>query len=235
MEISSLKVLAVVPAYNEEKNIVSAITDLQENASFADYLVVNDGSSDGTEKICREHCYNHVTHSVNLGLAAAVQTGMLYALEHNYDYVVQFDADGQHSASFILDMVKLASENDDEIVLGSRFKDKRKPWSPRMIGSSLISFMIRITTGFKMSDPTSGMRLFGKRAIRLFANEMNFSPEPDTIAHLVRNGFNIEEIQVDMRDRVAGESYLNITRSVSYMMRVFISIMLVQWFRRKVK
>lgn len=228
------KVLAVIPAYNEEENLESAVSDLVDNASFADFVVINDGSRDSTEAICRAKGYNYVSHSVNLGLAAAVQTGMLYALEHDYDFVVQFDADGQHSASYIKIMVQEALDTKSDIVIGSRFRDKKKPFSARMIGSTLITFMIRLTTGFKLSDPTSGMRLFGKRAIGLFANEMNFSPEPDTIAHLIRNGFVVTEIQVDMRDRVAGESYLNISRSVSYMMRIFVSIMLVQWFRKKV-
>lgn len=94
MFIRNKKVLAVVPAYNEEGNIVSAVADLQENAPFADYVIINDGSTDGTSRICCERSYNVVSHAVNLGLAAAVQTGMLYALRNGYDYVVQFDADG---------------------------------------------------------------------------------------------------------------------------------------------
>lgn len=234
MTVRNKKVLAVVPAYNEEGNIVSAVADLQENAPFADYVIIDDGSIDGTARICRERGYNVVSHAVNLGLAAAVQTGMLYALRNGYDYVVQFDADGQHSAAYIRDMVELADSNGCDIVIGSRFQDEKKPVSARMAGSLLITFMIRLTTGFKLNDPTSGMRLFGKRAIQLFATELNFSPEPDTIAHLIRNGFSVCETQVDMRDRLTGESYLNISRSVSYMMRVFVSIMLVQWFRKKV-
>lgn len=234
MPACSHTVLAVIPAYNEEDNIVAAVTDLKSNASFVDYVIVNDGSSDSTEHICEEHGYNVVSHAVNLGLAAAVQTGMLYALRNGYDYVVQFDADGQHSAAYIKDMVDVAQIADADIVVGSRFRDKKKPVSARMAGSLLITGMIRLTTGFKLTDPTSGMRLFGKRAIKLFATEVNFSPEPDTIAHLIRNGFTVRETQVDMRDRIAGESYLNISRSVSYMMRVFVSIMLVQWFRKKV-
>lgn len=232
--INPHRVLAVVPAYNEEGNIVAAINDLRENAPFVDYVVIDDGSHDETSHICRKHAYNVVTHAVNLGLAAAVQTGMLYALEHDYDYVVQFDADGQHSAAYIQEMVHDAETKDLDVVIGSRFQSKKKPVSARMAGSLLITFMIRLTTGFKLSDPTSGMRLFGKRSIELFATEMNFSPEPDTIAHLIRNGFKVGEMQVDMRDRTAGESYLSISRSVSYMMRVFFSIMLVQWFRKKV-
>lgn len=234
MPACSHTVLAIIPAYNEEDNIVAAVTDLQSNASFVDYVIVNDGSSDSTERICEEHGYNVVSHAVNLGLAAAVQTGMLYALRNGYDYVVQFDADGQHSAAYIMEMVELAKAEGADIVIGSRFREKKKPVSARMAGSLLITGMIRLTTGFNLTDPTSGMRLFGKRAIRLFATEVNFSPEPDTIAHLIRNGFTVREMQVYMRDRIAGESYLSITRSVSYMMRVSFSIMLVQWFRKKV-
>lgn len=102
-----------------------------------------------------------------------------------------------------------------------------------MIGSSLITLMIRLTTGKKITDPTSGMRLFNSSMIELFADELDYGPEPDTLALIMRRGAKVEEVQVEMRDRVAGESYLNLTKSISYMLRMSISILFVQWFRRK--
>lgn len=230
------KVLAIVPAYNEQDNIASTIEDLLANAPGVDYVVINDGSKDKTLEICKEHNYNIVSLPVNLGLAGAFQTGMRYALENRYDYAVQFDADGQHSAAYIWPMVEFAESDNLDIVLGSRFKTKKKSKTdPRMIGSILITRMILYTTRARISDPTSGMRLFNKRMIPMFANELDFSPEPDTIAHVARSGAKIGEIQVDMRERTAGESYLNLSRSISYMLRVCVSILFVQWFRKKAK
>ena len=231
--IGSARVIAVVPAYNERDNIVSTIEDLQNNAPDVDYVIVNDGSKDDTLAICHEHGYNVINLPVNLGLAGAFQTGMRYAYEHGYDYAIQFDADGQHSAAYIHEMVKVAQRDGANIVVGSRFATQKKPVSARMAGSVLISAMILLTTHKRIQDPTSGMRLFDKTMIPLFANEMDFGPEPDTISLLMRWGYKVEETQVEMRERTAGESYLNFTKSVTYMLRMSISILLVQWFRRK--
>ena len=228
-----LKVLAIVPAFNEEENIVSTVEDLLSNAPGVDHVVINDGSSDRTEAICLEHGFNVITLPVNLGLAGGFQTGMKYAFAHGYDYAVQFDADGQHSAAYVWPMVNQVEADGSDIVIGSRFCAQKKPISARMIGSALITAMIRLTTGQKVQDPTSGMRLFDRDMIRRFALNYDYSPEPDTIALCIRNGAKVSEMQVEMRDRTAGESYLNFTKSVAYMLRVCISIMFVQWFRKK--
>ena len=231
--IGNRRVIAVVPAYNERDNILSTIEDLRSNAPGVDYVIVNDGSKDDTLSICREHGYNVIDLPVNLGLAGAFQTGMRYAYEHGYDYAIQFDADGQHSAAYIYEMIRVAEAKDANIVIGSRFATQKKPLSARMAGSVLISAMILLTTRKRIQDPTSGMRLFDRQMIPLFANEMDFGPEPDTISLLMRWGYKVEETQVEMRERTAGESYLNFTKSITYMLRMSISILLVQWFRRK--
>ena len=231
--IGNRRVIAVVPAYNERDNIVSTIEDLRFNAPGVDYVIVNDGSKDDTLSICREHGYNVIDLPVNLGLAGAFQTGMRYAYKHGYDYAIQFDADGQHSAAYIYEMIRVAETQDANIVIGSRFATQKKPLSARMAGSVLISAMILLTTRQRIQDPTSGMRLFDRKMIPLFANEMDFGPEPDTISLLMRWGYKVEETQVEMRERIAGESYLNFTKSITYMLRMSISILLVQWFRRK--
>lgn len=231
--IGNRRVVAVVPAYNERDNIVSTIEDLRSNAPGVDYVIVNDGSKDDTLSICREHGYNVINLPVNLGLAGAFQTGMRYAYEQDYDYAIQFDADGQHSAAYIYEMIRVAEAKDANIVIGSRFATQKKPLSARMAGSMLISAMILLTTRKRIQDPTSGMRLFDRQMIPLFANEMDFGPEPDTISLLMRWGYKVEETQVEMRERTAGESYLNFTKSITYMLRMSISILLVQWFRRK--
>ena len=169
--LGNRRVIAVVPAYNEQDNIVSTIEDLQNNAPGVDYVIVNDGSKDSTLCICRKRGYNVIDLPVNLGLAGAFQTGMRYAYQHGYDYAVQFDADGQHSAAYIAEMVHVAEEKSANIVIGSRFATQKKPVSARMAGSVLISAMMLLTTRRRIQDPTSGMRLFDCAMIPLFAEE----------------------------------------------------------------
>lgn len=227
------KALAIIPAYNEEDNIVSTVNDLHDNAPFVDYVIVNDGSKDNTESICAEEGFNYISLPVNLGLAGAFQTGMKYALANKYDYAVQFDADGQHSAACIKDLLIKAEQTGSDIVIGSRFVTEKKPLTTRMAGSMLISAMLRLTSGRKISDPTSGMRLFSKSMIPLFAKKFDYGPEPDTLSLVMRGGASVSEVQVSMRERTAGESYLSPTKSIAYMLRMSLSILFVQWFREK--
>ena len=233
----------VIPCYNEQEVLpitapmfLQKINDLAAAGKISPesrVLFVNDGSKDSTAAICRERGYHLISLPVNLGLAGAFQTGMKYAYAHGYDYAIQFDADGQHSAAYIDDMVEVAEETGANVVVGSRFADCKKPFSARMAGSALITAMTFVTTRKRIEDPTSGMRLFDSKMIPLFANELDFGPEPDTISLLMRHGYKVEEMQVEMRERTAGESYLNFTKSVSYMLRISLSILIVQWFRRR--
>ncbi|HIY83260.1 glycosyltransferase family 2 protein [Rubneribacter sp.] len=226
-----MRTLAIIPAYNEEESIVATVDELIARAPGIDYVVVNDGSSDSTRAVCAEHGFNMIDLPVNLGLTAGFQTGMKYALRRGYDCAIQFDADGQHDPSYIAPMVENMVSTGADIVIGSRFLTEKKHLSARMTGSALIQFMVRLTTGRKLSDPTSGMRLYGKGMIERFARESDFGPEPDTVAYLIRQGAKVSEVQVSMRDRTAGESYLSFTKSISYMLRTCISILFVQWFR----
>ncbi len=225
------KVLAIVPAYNEEGSLSSTITELASVASDVDYVIVNDGSKDGTLALCQSRGYNYVSHPTNLGLTAGIQTGMKYALRHGYKMAIQFDADGQHDPAYIAGLVSKMEQSGADIVIGSRFVSEEKPNSLRMFGSNLISNMIKLTSGQRIMDPTSGMRLYGARAIELFATQDWTTPEPDTLACLIRMGYGVEEVQVSMRERQAGESYLNLSRSVSYMANTCMSILFSQWFR----
>lgn len=227
--------IAIVPAYNEQDSIVSTIDDLVRNAPEIDYIIINDGSKDKTAEVCEQHKYNLISLPINLGLSGAFQTGMKYAWEKGYEYAVQFDADGQHSAAYISKMLEKAQQEHADIVIGSRFCSQKKPLSARMVGSLFITIMLKLTTGKKIQDPTSGMRLFDRQIIHCFAAEPEFGPEPDTLAVLMRNGATVSEVQVEMRDRIAGESYLNFTKSISYMLQMSFSILFVQWFRRKIK
>ena len=226
-----MKTLAIIPAYNEEASLVQTVSELAEQAPEIDYVIVNDGSSDGTRQICIDNGYPFLDLPVNVGLSAGFQTGMKYALRNGYDRAVQFDADGQHMPAYLAAMGEEMDRSDCDIVIGSRFVNEKKRASARMAGSTLIKAMIKLTTGQVIHDPTSGMRMFNRAMIDRFARERDFGPEPDTLAYLMRQGASVREVQVEMRDRTAGESYLNFTKSISYMLRTSISILFVQWFR----
>ncbi|MDD4797447.1 MAG: glycosyltransferase family 2 protein [Eubacteriales bacterium] len=229
-----MKVLIIIPAYNEAASIERVVDELIEQYPQYDYVVINDGSRDDTAAICRRNGYNLLDLPMNLGLAGAFQTGIRYAYERGYDAAVQFDGDGQHNARYIQAMTAALREKRADIVIASRFKEKKKPFSARMLGNTMIQFAIRATTGVRISDPTSGMRLFNRRILRLFSSNMNFGPEPDTIAYLLRCGSRVEEVQAEMNERTAGESYLSPLRSIVYMTNMFFSIILIQFAREKV-
>ena len=226
------KLLIVIPAYNEEGSIERVVDDLIQNYPQYDYVVVNDGSRDRTAAICRSRGYRLIDLPVNLGLAGAFQTGLRYAAEHGYDCAMQLDADGQHLPRYIAPMLEELEAGAD-IVIGSRFITVLKPRTLRMVGSYLISWAIRLTTGQPICDPTSGMRMFNRRLLEEFAQNLNYGPEPDTISYLIKNGAVVKEVQVEMAERTAGESYLNFARSVQYIVKMGLSILLIQWFRKR--
>ena len=225
-------ILLIIPSYNEEKNIETVVGELVEKFPQLDYLVVNDGSADRTGQICRERGYHMLDLPVNLGLAGCFQAGMKYAYKKGYRYAIQFDGDGQHRPEFIDAMRKKMDEGYD-IVIGSRFVDSPKDFSPRMVGSRLIAGAIRLTTGVRIADPTSGMRMFNREMIQEFALRLNYGPEPDTISFLVKQGARVAEVPVKIAERLAGESYLKPLVAAKYMVRMLISILFIQNFRKR--
>ena len=224
--------LIVIPAYNEEENIERVVDNLIRNYPEFDYVVVNDGSKDRTAQICREKGYNLLDLPVNLGLAGGFQAGLKYAWRNGYDYAIQFDGDGQHRPEFIQAMKEKMAEGYD-IVIGSRFVSEKKPKTMRMLGSNLISGAIRLTTGVKVKDPTSGMRMFSRKMIEEFALSLNYGPEPDTVSYLLRQGARVAEVQVKMDERIAGVSYLNPVNAAKYMSKMLFSILIIQNFRKR--
>lgn len=232
LRIMRSELLIIIPAYNEEENIENVVNYIIQKYTQYDYIVVNDGSKDRTAEICKEKGYELLNLPVNLGLAGAFQAGLKYAYEKGYTYAIQFDADGQHRPEFIEPMLKRIKEGYD-IVIGSRFVEERKKGSMRMIGSRMLTIAIKMTTGIRVADPTSGMRMFSKSMIEEFAQNMNYGPEPDTISYLLKNGTKISEVQVKMEERLYGESYLNLLSSARYMLNMLISILFVQNFRKR--
>lgn len=228
------ELLIIIPAYNEEENIERVVETIINKYSQYDYVVVNDGSRDETANICKKNGYELLDLPVNLGLAGAFQAGMKYAYEKGYLYAIQFDADGQHRPEYIKSMLSQIREGYD-IVIGSRFVNRKKSNSMRMIGSKMITIAIRMTTGIRIADPTSGMRMFSRPMIKEFAKSLNYGPEPDTISYLIKNGASVSEVQVSMDERIFGESYLNFINSGKYMVKMLISIFVVQNFRKRNK
>ncbi len=228
----SLKTLVVIPAYNEALNIEKTVRDILENAPNVDYLVVNDGSKDNTLDVLKSNHFNYIDGFCNQGLFGAVQTGFKVALEKGYDIAIQFDGDGQHCAQYINDLIQ-EIEHGASIAIGSRYVTEKKPFTLRMLGSRLIALSIKLMTGKTIKDPTSGFRAYNKDCIKEYALDMNNPPEPDTLVYMLKKSYTISEIQVSMKDREFGESYLNLTNTVKYMSRMIISIFLIQPFRKK--
>ena len=226
-----MKTLVVIPAYNEAMNIVKTVDDIKQNAPEVDYVVVNDGSKDNTLEVLKEHNFNYIDGFCNLGLFGAVQTGFKLALLNDYDIVIQFDGDGQHSAKYIQPLIDEIEKGND-IVIGSRFVTEKKPFTARMLGSRLIAFSIRLMTGKKITDPTSGFRAYNRACIKDYANDMNNPPEPDTLVYMLRKNRKIKEVQVQMSEREFGESYLNLMNTIKYMSRMMVSIFLIHPFRK---
>ena len=227
-----MKVLAIIPAYNEEEALMGTVSLLRETCPDIDYLVVNDGSSDGTAAIMRKNRINGVTLPVNCGLTSGVRTGMKYALRHGYDAAVQIDADGQHLPEYVPLMARTMQEQNADIVIASRYLDGTvKPSGARGVGSHLISGLIKLTTGTKITDPTSGMRMYNRRMIRFFATGFDVAPEPDTVAYVALKGGTVVEVPCTMRERQGGESYLKLGNAIRYMARTCVSILLFQWLR----
>lgn len=230
MKNRDLKTLVFIPAYNEEKTLAKTVEDLKLNGPECDYVVIDDGSLDGTKKLCEQNGYPVIALPFNLGLDGVFRTGLSYAYENGYDAVIPFDADGQHNAGYIAPMLDKLREGSD-IVIGSRFLNKKKGGSLRMLGSRVISAIFKLTTKTGFTDPTSGMRLVSRDIMKEILDDQNCGPEPDTWAFLVKNGYSLTEVPVEMNSREQGESYFTFGRSIFFMLRMCISIIFINFFR----
>ena len=226
-----MKVLIIIPAYNEELNIIKTVEDVKTNTKY-DYVIINDGSKDKTKEICEKNHFNLVSLPINYGLTSAVQVGMKYALRNNYEIAIQFDGDGQHQAKELSKLVK-EIENGEDIAIGSRFVTESKPRSIRMLGSNLITGIIRLTTNKTIKDPTSGMRAYNQDTIEELVSNSGLSPEPDTLVYMLKKKKKIKEVQVEMKEREFGESYLKPLKAMKYMISMFCSILFIRSFTKK--
>lgn len=237
-----LKVLMIIPAYNEEKNIVkvvNSILDYKKHCNFElDYIVINDGSTDNTYKVCIENNFKCINLIQNLGIGGAVQTGYIYAKIKNFDIAVQFDGDGQHDIQSLSKLIKPITEHQANFVIGSRFVEGTSSFKStfmRRVGINYLSFLIRFFSLKKITDPTSGFRAADKNAIELLSKDYPVDyPEPESIVYLLKNSMNLTEVQVNMFERTEGQSSINAWRSVYYMVKVSFAILCAN-FQRKVK
>lgn len=224
-----LKILIIIPAFNEQESIVRVVTELKADCPEADYIVVNDCSRDNTETICEKNGIDHLNLKINLGIGGAVQTGYKYALQKGYDIAVQLDGDGQHDPKFLKDLIRPIEEGRADMVTGSRFIEKAGFQSSctRRLGITILRTLIKFGCGVKITDATSGFRACNKKLIAFFAhNYAQDYPEPEAIIGAVKNGFRVAEIPVVMRSRDSGKSSISAIKSVYYMIKVSLSIII---------
>ena len=199
-----MKILLIIPCYNEEKNISTVVENIIAHYPTYDYVIINDCSTDGTKEICRSYNYNYLSFCTNLGIGGGVQAGYMYAMENDYDITVQVDGDGQHDPAYIGKMIEKMEQEKADMVIGSRFIENKgfQTSSFRRFGIKLINNTIRLCCGADVTDATSGFRVCSKSMTAFFAdNYAQDYPEPEAIVSAVLNGYKVCEMPVEMKER----------------------------------
>lgn len=226
-------VLVLLPAFNEEKNIASVVQEISNSYSY-DILVIDDGSSDRTKFILNELSCMSISHSYNCGYGVALETGYKFAHKHAYDYVIQFDSDGQHDVGSIGQLFERISKTDDDVVIGSRFLAKDGHYNAgvaRNFGMQIFRFLLKIVLNKKYSDPTSGLQILNREVIDFYTTGNRFPdkyPDANMILLLNLNGFNVSEIPVTMYPNSEGQSmHSGFIKPFIYMVYMALSIFIV--------
>jgi glycosyltransferase involved in cell wall biosynthesis len=233
-ELGSMKILVIIPVFNEEETLRGVIVGIRSFLSQADILVVNDGSTDSTGSIAREEGVLVLEHPYNMGIGATMQTGFLYALRKGYDIAIQVDGDGQHHPAFLPSLVQPLLEGQCNLAIGSRYLSEGgfKSTLPRKVGIKFFSFLVRIFTTKRITDPTSGFRAMDRKTLELFSEEYPSDyPEVEALISAYSKGLHFQEIPVTMRNRQGGASSIGILSALYYMAKVTLSIS-VGSFRR---
>ncbi|SEN84045.1 glycosyltransferase family 2 protein [Paenibacillus sp. OV219] len=218
----SSDILVIIPAYNEEDTLARTVQELQRHTPY-DFIVIDDGSKDRTPAIIREEGFPALRHAVNLGIGGSMQSGYRYADQNGYQYAIQLDADGQHRPADIAKLVDEIQSSDYDMVIGSRFVEHSsyRGSLSRRAGILYFYWLIRLLTGVRVYDPTSGFRIVGRKAIELFSRTYPTDyPEVEVLVSLSKRGFKLKEISVEMRNRQGGSSSINWSKSIYYMMKV---------------
>jgi len=223
-----LKILVIVPAFNEEESIVGVIEDLRLNFPQGDILIVNDGSTDSTSDVARARRAGVIDIPYNVGIGGAMQTGFLYALSKGYDVAIQFDGDGQHMADEIPGIIEPYRKTGADLVVGSRFLSEGGFTSSmqRRIGSKILSFVVSTIVGRWITDTTSGFRAYSRKAIDFFSvTYPEDYPEVEALILAHKKGLKIEEVPAEIQPRAAGKSSITVGRAVYYMVKVLLAIL----------
>ena len=235
------KVLMIIPAYNEEKSILDVVKEIKKvkcDDVLIDYIIINDGSRDKTREVCIQNDLNFIDLPCNLGIGGAVQTGYKYAFYKEYDIAIQFDGDNQHDGAFIPYLIQEINKGND-MVIGSRFVSdlsEFKSSALRRFGINILSGIIKVCTGVKVYDVTSGYRACNKKLIEYFAYKYPVDyPEPDTLVQVLKKGMKVLEIPVKMRERKEGKSSINGFKSAYYMIKVTLAIIIAAISTRRDK
>lgn len=224
-----MRKLVIIPAYNEGENIKSTVEEVLKKAEGFDYVVINDCSTDDTKKICEKNHFNIINLPINLGIGGAVQTGYRYAYEQGYDVRMQVDGDGQHDPEFLQTMANYLAENQLDMVIGSRFIEKRgfQSSSARRVGIKFFSWLIKLLTGKRITDPTSGLRMVGRDVMGIFSRDYPRDyPEPESVVAVLKRNMKVEEIPVVMYERSGGVSSISLKKSIYYMVKVTLAILI---------
>lgn len=233
-----MKKLIIIPAYNEERNILGVIEDVLTNATGFDYIIVNDCSTDNTIDLCKEKEFNVLNLPTNLGIGGCVQAGYRYARDNGYDMAIQFDGDGQHNAKYIETLCNVMLEKEYDMVIGSRFINNVgfQSSAVRRIGIKFLSELIKRIAKTSISDPTSGFRIINKQVINCLCQyyPMDY-PEPESIVSLCRMGYKVGEVPVIMNERIEGKSSISPSKSIYYMVKVSLAIIIDSLKTRKRK
>jgi hypothetical protein len=221
--------LAVVPAYNESATIAAVVEALRIDAPAFDTLVIDDGSSDNTDVLAGDAGAMVVKLPFNVGIGGAVQTGFVYARDHGYDYLAQVDGDGQHDSAELERLVATMERDAVDVVCGSRFlTDEYRYPAPisRRAGIHIFAFVLSRIVGTRVSDPTSGFRLYNRRAIELFARDYPHDyPEVEAVLMLHHHRLRMREVPVRMYTRGGGASSISAGKSAYYMLKVLLALL----------
>lgn len=225
-----MKILIIIPAYNEENNLKELIDSINSLGNPAiEFVVINDCSTDNTAKLCEILNIPVINLPCNLGIGGAVQTGYKYAYNNNFDIAIQVDGDGQHKPEYILNLVEPIVQDQADLVIGSRYIQRQGFQSTflRRIGITYFSKLLFSLTGKKITDPTSGFRACNRKIISIFSKRYPVDyPEPESIMYLARNSFKVVEIPVTMESRASGTSSITSLKSVYYMIKVSMAILI---------
>lgn len=222
-----MKILLIIPAYNEADNIGKLVDNISINYIQYDYIIINDGSADSTSEICKKRGYHYINLPINLGIGGAVQTGYQYALENDYDIAVQLDGDGQHNVEYVNSLITPIIQGEADMVIGSRFIDKKGFQSSaiRRLGIQFLSRLIQVSSGRRIKDVTSGFRAINREYIKIFAADYPTDyPEPEAIVSVFMHKGTVKEVAVRMNERESGISSINIWKSCYYMIKVTLAV-----------